>query len=184
MKFKLMFAAALLAAMGCLAGCQKQETEKIALVDPAEVFQTCDACVAGGEYLRGMGQQMQARLAAIQQPAEGEMDKDAMKKAQDEFIALQQKISSEQQRIVEKLNGEFKSVMDDYRAKNGVSVILNKQQALSYGETADATKAVVEALNARKIDLGITAETAAPEATPEAAPEAAKEAAPEAPAAQ
>ncbi|GAB6177815.1 hypothetical protein JCM16814_27060 [Desulfobaculum senezii] len=167
MKLKLMFAAALMLALTGLAGCQQQSADKIAIVDPAEVFQSCEACVAGGDYLRGMGQQLQGRLAEIQKPADDSADDGALKKAQEEFMQMQEHMSGEQRRIVEKLNEEFSAVLDEYRAENGISVVLNKQQALSYGDNADITKAVVEAMNARNIDLGIVSETAEPAATAE-----------------
>lgn len=172
MRFKLMFVAALMLAVAGLTGCQQQAGPKIVLVDPAEVFQSCDACVKGGDYLRGMGQKMQQSLAKIQQPAEGEMDTEALKKAQGEFMAMQQQMNEEQQRIVEKLNTEFQAVMDEYRTTNNVSVIINKKQALSFDGAADITKAVVEAMNARQIDLGIEETAAETSAEPSAEPSA------------
>jgi outer membrane protein len=166
MKKVIVTLAAVLVLAVALAGCQKKGTPTVAVLDPNKVFTTCEPCVQGGDYLRGLGQSLQQELAGMQgalQGAEGGGGEEAVAKFQARYQEIQQQMIGEQTRIAEKLDKAFQKVMEDYRVKNGVAVILNKENVLSFDGTVDATEAVIAALNATAIDLEIPAAPAAGE---------------------
>ncbi|UIJ38043.1 OmpH family outer membrane protein [Desulfobaculum bizertense] len=175
MRIKLMVVAVLMLALAGLTGCQQEQkaSPKLAVVDANEVYQNCDFCVEAGEYLKGLSMEFQQKVATLQAQTTGKEKPDAaaMKAMRDEAMKLQQKMTGEQQRLVTILDKELKSALDAYRAEKGLSVIMNRQQAVSFDESSDVTKDIIAAMNARKIDLGIPA----PEKKESAAPEKAAE---------
>lgn len=183
MKNGIVTLAAALVLAASLAGCQQKGAVGVAVLDPNKVFTTCEACVQGGDYLRTMGQGLQQELTEMQgtlQGENGEPAAEAVAKFQARYQEIQQKMVGEQTRIATKLDEAFQKVMEEYRAKNGVAVILNKENVLSFDGATDATDAIIAALNAAAVDLELPAaapEAAAPETAAPAAPEAAAPAA-------
>ena len=167
------FIIAALAAMLLLSACQQQKGgAKIAVIDPTEVFQTCSVCKKGGEYLKARSEAMRTELTTMQQALQGDTSEDAPQKFQERYAALQEELMGEQNRIATLLNEAFVSVVEDYRTKNGVSVVLSKEDVLSMDESVNITQAVIEAMNAKNVDLELP-EVEAPKAAPaedEAAP--------------
>lgn len=173
MKSRLFLAAALCAAL-LVSACQQQGGSKIAVIDPSEVFKTCAVCKQGGEYLKARSEAMRAELTQMQADLQGNTDEDAPKKFQERYTAMQSEIMGEQNRIASLLNEAFTSVVEDYRAKNGVAVVLSKEDVLSMDGSVDATAAIIKAMDAKKVDLALP-EIEAPKAeAPEAEPEEAK----------
>jgi len=184
MKNVIVTLAAALVLAASLAGCQQKGAAGVAVLDPNKVFTTCAACVQGGDYLRTLGQGLQQELTEMQgalQGETGEASEDVVAKFQARYQEIQQKMVGEQTRIATKLDEAFQKVMEEYRAKNGVAVILNKENVLSFDGATDATDAIIAALDAAAVDLEIPAaaapEAAAPaEAAPAAQPEGEKKA--------
>lgn len=168
---------AALALVASLAACQQTGGTKIAVLDPNKVFTTCQACVEGGDYLRGLGQELQQRMTEMQQTMQDDKSEDAPAKFQEMYQQIQQQMVGEQTRIATKLDKAFQEAMEGYRAKNGVAILLNKENVLSYSAAEDATDAIVAAMDAQKIDLEIPAKEAkAEEAAPAQAEDKAEEA--------
>lgn len=185
MKSKVNLLVAACAALMLLASCQQKEASKIAVLDPAQVFQTCDVCVKGGEYLRGMSDKMRTELTEMQAAMQSDTSEEAPKKFQERYAELQAEMAAEQNRIAGKLNDGFVQIMNEYRAKNGVAVILNKENVLSFDETQDITAAMIAAMNESGIDLGLPEKAeAAPAAAAPAVEEKKDDAAAAAPAAE
>ncbi|WP_461210273.1 OmpH family outer membrane protein [Desulfocurvus sp. DL9XJH121] len=174
MKFRLILAA--LAATLLLAACQQQGGAKIAVIDPSEVFKACEVCKKGGEYLKAKSEAMRAELTALQAAAKGGEDKEASAKFQERYTVMQNDLMGEQTRIAGLLNDAFTKVVKEYREKNGVSLVLSREDVLSMDDSADITAAVIKAMDTAAIDLALP-EVKAPEAAPAEAPKA-EEAAP------
>ena len=150
-----------LAAVLLLGACQKNAA-KVAVLDPGKVFQTCDVCVEGGNYLRGLSEKMRTELTELQASMQNDTSEDAPQKFQERYSQMQGEMMEEQNRIAGLLNDAFVKLMNDYRAQNNVSVIMNKENVLSYDETDDITEAMIAAMNGAKIDLALPADAAAP----------------------
>ncbi len=161
--------------VGSLAACQQTGGAKVAVLDPNKVFTTCDACKQGGDYLRSLSQGLQKDLTDMQAAMQEDKSDDAPAKFQARYQEIQQKMVGEQSRIAEKLDTVFQKAMSDYRSKNGVSVILNRDNVLSFDDAQDATDAVIAAMNAQQIDLEIPAAEEKAEQPAAAAPEQAEE---------
>lgn len=169
MKFRnVLLAVAAVAVLG-LAACNQTSSPKVAVIDPAEVFQTCAAGVEGGEYLRAQGENMQAELTSLQESLQKDGGEEAASDFQARLQEMRTQMGEEQNRIAGILNEAFTKAMDDYRAQNNVSVLLNKENVLSYNEADDATQAIIKLMDAADIDLQLNA---AEETAPEAAAEA------------
>lgn len=166
---KIVTLAAAVALVASLAACQQKTTGKVAVLDPTEVFTSCAPCQEGGEYLRGLSQNLQQELTSLQASMQDDTSEEAPAKFQERYQQIQKRMTDEQTRIAGKLDDAFQQVMTDYRAKAGVSVILNKENVLAYDAEQDVTAEVIAAMNAANIDLEL----------PEAAAPAAEEAAPE-----
>lgn len=172
MKFRMNLVAVLACAL-LLAACQQKEPAKVAVLDPGLVFQTCDVCKEGGDYLRGLNDKMRTELTEMQASMQGDTSEDAPQKFQERYAELQAEMMEEQNRIAGLLNDTFVKLMNDYRANNNVSVIMNKENVLSFDEGDDITTAMIEAMNGAGIDLGLPAEAPAKaEPAEEAAPAA------------
>lgn len=171
---------AALALVASLAACQQTGGTKIAVLDPNKVFTTCQACVEGGDYLRGLGQELQQRMTEMQQTMQDDKSEDAPAKFQEMYQQIQQQMVGEQTRIATKLDKAFQEAMEGYRAKNGVAILLNKENVLSYSAAEDATDAIVAAMDAQKIDLELPAPKGEDAKAEEAAPAQAEDKAEEA----
>lgn len=161
MKKTIVILFAALAMTASLAACQQTGGTKIAVLDPNKVFTTCEACVEGGDYLRSLGKDLQTELTEMQQTMQDDKGEDAAAKFQARYQEIQKKMVDEQTRIANKLDEAFQKAMEDYRSKNGVAMLLNKDNVLSYASTEDATDAIVAAMDAQKIDLEVPAKAPA-----------------------
>jgi len=176
MKFRLHVIIAL-AAVLLLGACQK-EAAKVAVLDPGKVFQTCDVCVKGGNYLRGLSEKMRTELTELQASMQNDTSENAPQKFQERYSQMQGEMMEEQNRIAGLLNDAFVKLMNDYRTKNNVMVIMNKENVLSYDEKDDITDAMIAAMNGAGIDLALPVETPAAAPADAAAPAEEKAAAP------
>ena len=168
MKKTIVILCAALALSASLAACQQKGAARVAVLDPNKVFTSCDACKQGGEYLRSLGQGLQQELTEMQASMKDDKSEDAPMKFPERYQEIQQKMVGEQTRIAGTLDETFQKVMTDYRAKNSVDVILNKENVLSFDETQDATDSIIAAMNAAAVDLQLPAtdEEKAEEAAP------------------
>lgn len=159
---KMLIAALCLTVMGLAACNQDKGKPRVAVVDADKVLSECDAGKKGMEALRAMSEEMSAKLKDL----EAGMGEDPAK-APEKMEAFQQAlaqarndINREQMRLMGLLQKGFEESVEGYRAKNGLDVVLLKEQVLAVAPDADATPAIIAAMDAKKIDLSKPAEAA------------------------
>lgn len=168
---KLLIAALCVALMGLAACNQDKGKPRVAVVDADKVLTDCQAGKKGMDALRALSEDISAKLKKM----EAEMGED---KGQDKMMAFQQalatarsEVNGEQMRLMGILQKAFEEAVENYRSSNGLDVVLLKEQTLSVAPEADATKAIVAAMDAKNIDLSRPAPKAE-EKPAEAAPAA------------
>ena len=62
-------------------------------------------------------------------------------------LEYQQKLNTEQQKVVEVMNSLIQKTLDEYRVKNGYNVIITKDSLLSYDSSSDITNDIITILN-------------------------------------
>ncbi len=171
MKKMALFGILALALVMGLGGCNKTEQAgpRVAVVDAGKVFQESAPGKAGVAYLEKISMSAQEEFKAIQTEAEKDNSQESMMKMQRVLGDIQQRMNSEQQLVIGKLNDTFRKVLDAYLAERKLDVILPSDQVMSFGPSADVTNDIIAAMN--KETVVYESEDAAP-AAPEAAPAA------------
>ncbi|MEZ0576741.1 OmpH family outer membrane protein [Halodesulfovibrio aestuarii] len=138
-----------LALVGCNQDMNAGSSPKVAVVDPAKVFQDCQPGKDGMAYLEKVSVEVQQQFKALQEEAAKKKGQNAetVTDIQAQVSKIQARVSAEQQMVVTKLNDLFQKVLEQYRKENGVAVVIPIEQALSYDKSADATAAVVAIMN-------------------------------------
>ncbi|SIO24819.1 OmpH family outer membrane protein [Halodesulfovibrio marinisediminis] len=146
-------------AVCCLAlvGCQQEmkgdASPKVAVVDPAKVFQDCQPGKDGMAYLEKVSAEVQQQFKDLQKEAaetKGQ-NPNVVSELQAEVAKIQERVSAEQQMVVSKLNDLFQKVLEQYRKENNVSLVIPIEQALSYDKSVDATDEIVAIMNKEKV---------------------------------
>ncbi|MCT4534958.1 OmpH family outer membrane protein [Halodesulfovibrio sp.] len=172
------------AAVLCLAlvGCNQEMTSgsspKVAVVDPAKVFQDSKPGKDGMAYLEKVSAEVQQEFKDLQKQAAQSkgQSKDTVTDIQAQVANIQERVTAEQQMVVTKLNDLFQKVLEQYRKENGVAVVIPIEQALSYDESADATAEVVALMDKESVTFETPAKPVEKEkpAAEKAKPEEAK----------
>lgn len=178
-----------LALVGCNQEMNSGSSPKVAVVDPAKVFQDSKPGKDGMAYLEKVSAEVQQEFKELQKQAAQSKDqsKDTVTDIQAQVANIQERVTAEQQMVVTKLNDLFQKVLEQYRKENGVAVVIPVEQALSYDKSADATADVVALMDKESVTFETpakpvekekpAAEKAKPEETkkdsgkPETAPE-------------
>ena len=142
-----------LALVGCNQEAKTDASPKVAVVDPAKVFQDCQPGKDGMAYLEKVSTEVQQQFVDLQnEAAEAKgQNTETVKDIQAEVARIQERVSAEQQMVVTKLNELFQKVLEQYRKENGVALVIPAEQALSFDESADATDAIVAIMNKEKV---------------------------------
>jgi outer membrane protein len=188
---------ALLLATLLLGGCinpADSSAPAVAVVDSARVFKESEPGKAGIKHLETLHESMQAELNALQQELQAKPNDEALQqKLQEKYMVYQQRISAEQQQVINTLNAAIQKALDACRIQKKLALIVGTDVVLSYGSEADVTGAVISEVNKTQVefkpiepDAEVTlpvAPPAPPQAAPQAAPaQNATQAAPKAPA--
>lgn len=177
-----------LLAMGCEGPAAGTGTPKVALIDQNKVFMQSSAGAKGMQMLQDLSKKLQDELKAMQgegqpgdpsSPGAGAKDEKEQQAFQEKLAGFQATMGEEQQRIVNLLTENFNQVLEEYRAKHGIAVVLPLEVAVAFEKSADITEAIVAAMNARNISIdpvlpatpAVPAAPAAPEAKPGEAPQ-------------
>ena len=91
------------------------------------------------------------------------------------FVGYQQIVNAEQQKVVQQINGLMQKTLEDFRTKNGYSVIMNAEGLLAFDPKSDVTKDVIAEMDKTKVTFApvkLEPITAAPKADDKAAPKA------------
>ena len=164
----------------------------VAVVDSARVFKESEPGKAGIKHLESLHESMQAELNALQQELQDKPnDETLQQKLQEKYMVYQQRISAEQQQVINTLNEAIQKALDACRVQQKLALIVGTDVVLSYGPAADITGAVITEVNKARVEfkpIEPEAETTAPvaqPAPPRTAPaQNATQAAPKAPAAK
>jgi len=177
----------------------------VAVVDSARVFKESEPGKAGIKHLENLHESMQAELVALQQELqETPNDETLQQKLQVKYMVYQQRISVEQQQVINILNEAIQKALDACRAQQNLALIVGTDVVLAYGPAADITNAVIQEVNKTTVAFkpiepeteeattsdDAQAEPATEDATPDAAADSpapaqnATQAAPEQPARQ
>ncbi len=168
-----------LCVMTLLIGCNKSEQAalRVAVVDTGKVFQESVPGKAGVAYLEKVSTQAQDEFIALQAQGQGKApsEEDSMR-MQRALGELQQRMNSEQQTVITKLNDAFRKALDTYRVEHGLDIILPSEQALAFGASADITPAIIAVMDTVQLSFGEPEGAAG--ATPPAQANASSETAP------
>lgn len=128
-----------------VAGCTGS---KVAVVDPARLFQESAPGKAGIEHLKQIETAMQAQLQVAQGLIEKSPDDEALRaRFQKAFMGYQQLVTTEQQKVVERINELMQKTLDSYRTKKGYAVIMGTEGLLSFDPKVDITSEIITEMN-------------------------------------
>ncbi|MDR2695139.1 MAG: OmpH family outer membrane protein [Deltaproteobacteria bacterium] len=174
-----------LLAGGCISPADSA-APSVAVVDSARVFKESEPGKAGIKHLESLHESMQAELNALQQALQAKPNDEALQqKLQEKYMVYQQRISAEQQQVINTLNEAIQKALDACRAQLKVAIIVGTDVVLSYGPAADITAAVIGEVNKTRVEfkpIEPEAEAAAPVTQPAAPAQNATQAAPKTPA--
>jgi Skp family chaperone for outer membrane proteins len=130
----------------------------VAFINQEKVFIESEAGLRGMELLRDLSLELQAELEALQKAEKDESltaeERAAKSQAlQEKLVESRSAVTEEQQRIVAVLEENFTATLEAFRVEKGIAAILPLEMALTYAPEADVTKDIIEAMNARNIDL-------------------------------
>ncbi len=131
----------------------KESGPSIAVVDAARVFKDCKSGLEAMNYLKDMSQELQAEARAAQEAVQKEQNEENTVAFQKALAKYQTKMGAEQQRIVGILNEKFNEILDKYRADHNLSVVLSKDNALSFNDDADITGKIIAEMDKLEIDI-------------------------------
>jgi len=142
-----------LALVGCNQEMKADSSPKVAVVDPAKVFQDSQPGKDGMAYLEKVSAEVQQKFKDLQKEAAESKGQDpaSVNDLQAQVAKIQERVSAEQQMVVTKLNDLFQKVLVQYRKENGVALVIPAEQALSFDESADATAAIVAIMNKENV---------------------------------
>lgn len=126
---------------------------KIVVIDPGKIFRECTVGMEASNYFRDINEKFQAEAQSLQEEMQKNKNDENTQKFQKTVAEYQARMGAEQTRIATLLDGKFKEVLNGYRAKNNVDIILNKSEVLSFDAQADVTDAIVKAMNEMHIEL-------------------------------
>ena len=134
------------AATGCVSN------TKIAVVDPARLFQESEPGKAGIAHLKELEGAMQEQLKTAQALLEKSPNDEALRaRFQQTFVGYQQLVNAEQQKVVQKINEIMQKTLADYRTKKSYTVIMNTEGLLSFDPKSDVTSEVIAEMNQNKV---------------------------------
>ena len=88
---------------------------KIAVVDPARLFQESEPGKAGIEHLKQLEAAMQEQLKTAQGMIEKAPNDEALRaRFQKTFVGYQQIVNAEQQKVVQQINGLMQKTLEDF----------------------------------------------------------------------
>jgi len=138
---------------GCISPADSSEPA-VAVVDSARVFKESEPGKAGIKHLETLHESMQAELNALQQELQAKPnDETLQQKLQEKYMVYQQRISAEQQQVINTLNEAIQKALDACRVQKKLALIVGTDVVLSYGQTADITGAVIGEVNKIKVEF-------------------------------
>jgi outer membrane protein len=126
----------------------------VAVVDSTRVFKASDPGKAGIKHLETLHESMQAELSALQQALKDKPNDETLQQTlQEKYMVYQQRISAEQQHVINTLNDAIQKALDVCRVQQKLALIVGTDVVLSYGPAADITAAVIQEVNKTKVEF-------------------------------
>lgn len=145
-----------------LLGCQENSSfpkNTMAVVDMMRVMRDSAPGKSGVKYLETIQAEMQKSLDEIQGRLEkNPKDESAMQDLQKVYAASQQRMQTEQQNVVNILNDTIQRVLNTYREKNSLEVILASDAAMAYSPKIDVTDAIIAEVDRQKVEFTSSAD--------------------------
>lgn len=140
-----------------LPGCQQESApprNSTAVVDMMRVMRDSAPGKYGVKYLESIQAEMQKKLDDIQARLEKDpKDESAMQDLQKVYAASQQRMQTEQQNVVNMLNDTIQRVLNAYREKHNLEVILASDAAMAYSPKIDVTEAIIAEVDRQKVEF-------------------------------
>lgn len=139
-----------------LVGCnEKSSGPAVAVVDAEKVFQESQLAQKGMAYLEELSAKFNERLAEMQAAVSADPNNEEQsKKFQAELVSLQGDFEVKQMDAATKLNKLFDEVVEEYRAKNDIALIVPAQVVITAREGVDITAEVIKLLDSKSLDYG------------------------------
>ncbi len=135
------------------ASVEPSPVQAFVVVDTAKIFRDSEPGKAGVEFLKGIQGDMQIELATLQAKVQADPENaDLQVEAQNIFAQLQQRMSAEEQNVVNTLNDLVQRTLDEYRQSKKIAVIVGTEAALSFDKAVDVTEDVIKAINTHKVE--------------------------------
>lgn len=140
-----------------LTGCNQQQEPgvTIGVVDEAAAFQNNKVANQAMEYLKKLGEPMQAKAEAAYKTMQEDQTEENVAAYKQAMNELQQSMQGEQQRVVALVDAKFREVLETYRKDNGLTVILSKGSVLSSGDSVDITADIVAAMDSMEVEFAL-----------------------------
>ena len=155
----------LIAALAVLPACESGNSApgvKIGVADVSRLMRDSAPGKAGIKFLESRQAQFQKELDDIQARLEKDpQDEGAMRDLQRVYAASQQQIQAEGQNVAALLFDSLQRVLDNYRERNGFTVILSQDTVASFAKSADVTAEVMKELDKENIEFKPLPEQAA-----------------------
>lgn len=146
--------ASLLLLNACDSGGQQGANVKIAVADVSRLMRDSLPGKAGIKFLESRQTKFQSELDDIQDRLEkNPSDEAAMKDLQRVYTASQQQIQAEGQNVAALLFDTLQRILDQFREKNGYTLILGQDTVASFAKSVDVTDAVMKELDKEVIDF-------------------------------
>lgn len=154
----------LVAAVLMLGACT-QPKSSIGVVNTAKIYQESEAGKAGVKHLEALHEEMQNEINKMQAELQKNPSDDVKRQFQQLYTDYQQRMGAEQQQVITVLNESLQKVLDAYREKSGLDVIVANEGVLSSSPKADVTSEIVAELNKQTVTFK-RLEADAPKADP------------------
>lgn len=146
--------AGLLLLGACDSGNRQGMDVKIAVADVSRLMRDSVPGKAGIKFLESRQTKFQQELDDIQDRLEkNPSDEAAMKDLQRVYSASQQQIQAEGQKVAALLFDTLQRILDQFREKNGYTLILGQDTVASFAKSVDVTDALMKELDKEVIDF-------------------------------
>ncbi len=149
-----------LVAVCFLSACKPEEKQQsssqlaIYVVDTSRLYRESLPAKASMDFLNSIQTELQKTFAELQTKIQADpQNVEVQQEAQMVLTQLQQRMNAEEQNAMNLLNDVIVRILDDYREKNNISVILSTETVHSYDKSLDITTKIMEVLNKEKIEF-------------------------------
>ncbi len=125
----------------------------IKVVDTARISRESKPGKDGMEFIGKLQAEIQEEVTALQAKLQADPENaEIQQEIQMYYGLVQQRMQAEVQNATSIMNDLVLRILDEYRTKNNLSVILNSENALSYDKSLDITTEIIEILNKQSVE--------------------------------